>query len=174
MGRAIGQRLRIRVWHGGVAVKAAAAAAAAAVAVVTVAAQPSCDMTPAQQASLFSGAMASLAGAGYALHDTGVMRFTKGDAFGNNPSSEYGVYDWTGLDLPVTWMGPQDAWVWIGCTPPLLKYFSVRSYVFSEPGPKVLFASLGDSNNIMTFNTTAGGPCNRVRGIVGFDALPKP
>lgn len=154
----------------------APAAAGAVVAAIVMAAvgrvvggpTPACDMTPGAQAALFQSAMGPLGAAGYALHDTGVMKFSRGNAFGNNPSSEYGIYDWTGLDLPVTWMGPQDAWVWIGCTPPALKYFSVRSYLFSEPGPAVLFASLGDSNNILTFNTTAGGPCNRVRarGVV--------
>jgi hypothetical protein len=95
------------------------------------------------------------------------MRYTRGNAFGNNPSGLYGVWDWL-LGLPVFYLGPQDAVLWVGCTPPPLAYFSARSYVFSSPWPNatVLFASLGDSNNIETVNTTAGGPCNRTTAII--------
>jgi len=99
--------------------------------------------------------------------DVGTMRYTRGNAFGNNPSGLYGVWDWL-ASLPVFYLGAQDAVLWVGCTPPAVEYFSARSYVFSSPWPNatVLFASLGDSNNIETFNTTAGGPCNRTAAII--------
>jgi hypothetical protein len=106
-------------------------------------------------------------GGAFTRGDTGTMRYTRGNAFGNNPSGLYGVWDWL-LGLPVFYLGPQDAVLWVGCTPPPLAYFSARSYVFSSPWPNatVLFASLGDSNNIETVNTTAGGPCNRTTAII--------
>lgn len=82
----------------------------------------------------------------------------------------YGVYDFniTGTIVePLGRLAERDAWIWIGCTPPQLEYFSQRSYVFNTPGDRsILFASLGDSNNHLTFNTTAGGPCNRTTAVI--------
>lgn len=143
---------------------------------------PSCDMTADEQSALFNRAMTTLNTTyGWILHDTGIMRYTRGNAYGNNPSSLYGIYEWLNpFNFPVSWLGPQDAWVWIGCTPPLVRYFSSRSYLYSSPllpnqttmtystasSFTTLFASLGDSNNILTINTTAGGPCNRTAVII--------
>lgn len=132
---------------------------------------PACDTTAAEQRALMQQAIAQLP-AGYSLFDKGIMKFMSGNiVVGNNPSSLYGVYEWLGGLFPAAWIGPQDAWVWLGCTPPNLKYFSSRSYVFDEVSPTgsgrtTLFASLGDSNNILTFNTTAGGPCNRTAATI--------
>ena len=132
---------------------------------------------------------------GYSLFNTPTKRFIKGSAFGNNPSSKppcshfchpdrltrhqlnfaraaglYGIYDFniTGrISEPLGHLDERDAWIWLGCTPPQLEYYSQRSYVFNTPGDgSVLFASLGDSNNQLTFNTTAGGPCNRTAAII--------
>jgi len=128
--------------------------------------QPSCDMTSTQQALLFQQAMNFLTPSGWSIHDTGIMKFVRGNAYGNNPSSLYGIYEWLTIDVPLSWIGPQDAWVWIGCTPPDIQYFSARSYLYSAPNFDTLFASLGDSNNILTFNTTNGGPCNRTAVVI--------
>jgi hypothetical protein len=48
----------------------------------------------------------------------------------------------------------------------MVDYYSARSYVFTTPGEGLLFASLGDSNNLLTINTTDGGPCNRTTAII--------
>lgn len=84
--------------------------------------------------------------------------------------SLYGIYDFniTGhISEPLGHLAERDAWIWVGCTPPALEYYFQRSYVFNTPGDgSVLFASLGDSNNQLTFNTTPGGPCNRTAAII--------
>ncbi|EWM25226.1 hypothetical protein Naga_100089g2 [Nannochloropsis gaditana] len=56
-------------------------------------------------------------------------------------------------------LGPRDAIVWLGCTPPPAAYFSIRSYVAFRFSPSVWFpaAELGDPANHMTLNST-GGP----------------
>jgi hypothetical protein len=132
---------------------------------VASATQPFCDTTVAWQDGVMTALTNRLQSNNFSLYQQGVMRFTAGDAFGNNPSSKYGVYDFFLDELPVYWLGEGDAIVLLFCTPPLLKYFAARSYVFNENGTDgsiiTLFASLGDSNNILTFNTTDGGPCNR-------------
>ena len=133
----------------------------------------SCDTTSSYQQYIALSTLNALNTTGhYTLHETGTMKFTRGSAFDNNPSSLYGVYEWPllgNVSQPLAWLGPTDAWLWIGCTPPNLEYFSFRSYLFEQPNaqgwPDILFSSLGDSNNIMTVNTTAGGPCNRVRRV---------
>ncbi|GAB5037440.1 Hypothetical protein NocV09_07900100 [Nannochloropsis oceanica] len=55
-------------------------------------------------------------------------------------------------------LGPRDAVVWLGCTPPPAAYFSIRSYVAFRFSPSVWFpaAELGDPANLYTLNSTGG------------------
>lgn len=64
-------------------------------------------------------------------------------------------------------LAPDEAVLWIGMTPPECPYFSFTAYVFSRIFPEALgnppygdratvFASLGDSQNQLTLNTSAG------------------
>ena len=74
--------------------------------------------------------------------------------FAANPSSPYGIYM---FDQQAWKLDEMEAVVFFGCTPPLAKYFSFRSYVFSafhNLRPTLLFASLGDSTNHLVINTT--------------------
>ena len=52
--------------------------------------------------------------------------------------------------------GPADAVLWVGCTPPPLQYFSMRSYLTGYKMANV-FGSLGDAANNLRFNSSGGG-----------------
>jgi hypothetical protein len=93
----------------------------------------------------------------------GHLIFTSGHMFGNNPVSLYGILMFH--DFPLFQMSDVDAIMWLGCTPPDLEYFSMRSYMFStatEHFPNriaselPIFASLGDSANNLRFNSSGG------------------
>jgi PKD repeat protein len=112
--------------------------------------------------------------------------------FGNNPSTPYLVYKlppYPGLviggritDAPINpanaglwldyFMEPDEAIVYVGPTPPEVKYFSYRSYISSRWFPEQntsehIFASLGDQINNFRINTgtssgdTSPGPYNK-------------
>lgn len=133
---------------------------------------PACDTSSEFQARVASAAVAALAGEGFTEGLPGVLKFTAGHAFDNNPAGKYGVYDFLGGSVPAFTLGPSDALLWVGCTPLPAAYFSARSYLFSEPaaggggGYDVLFASLGDSTNHLVANTTPGGPWNRTAAFI--------
>lgn len=82
-------------------------------------------------------------------------------AYGNNAGGNYlSITDsQTGLPAPYEFqLGPGDAIVFIGYTPPPVAYFSYRSYLFSrqyegDAGRTTLFASLGDTLNNLTIHT---------------------
>jgi hypothetical protein len=111
--------------------------------------------------------------------------------FGNNPATPYVAF-WlppapgqTGRSilkspkgLAVDWhLGPDEAVVYIGRTPPNCSYFSYRSYVFdkfypSEGEYKRVFGDLGDALNLKTIKTegtpdgSEGNPFNQTTFIV--------
>ncbi len=88
----------------------------------------------------------------------GLMNFSYYTVFHGNPSSPYGTYSFADK-LPFWHLDETDAVVFFGCTPPPVKYFSLRSYAigtFHDLLPTFLFASLGDSTNQLVINTTAG------------------
>jgi hypothetical protein len=116
--------------------------------------------------------------------------------FGNNPSTPYAVFfvppppgqaavsddprDAATLDgktLVNYRLGPDEAIVMVGRTPPACSYFSYRSYVYSQFFPttgarRIVFASLGDPLNQMTIKTSGtpdgqeGSPFNQTTVIV--------
>jgi len=116
--------------------------------------------------------------------------FTK-SCFGNNPATPYVAF-WlppgpgqTGRSvlkspkgLAVDWhLGPDEAVVYIGRTPPECSYFSYRSYVFDKFYPyegeyKRVFGDLGDALNQKTIKTggtpdgSEGNPFNQTTLIV--------
>ena len=88
--------------------------------------------------------------------DKGHLVFNYSTAFVGNPSSPYGKYEFESL-RPFWKLNPNDAVVFFGCTPPQMRYFSFRSYIFTTFGhldPAIIFASLGDSLNQLVINTT--------------------
>jgi hypothetical protein len=76
------------------------------------------------------------------------------------------------IPMAVFQMDPNEAVLWIGCTPPPLKYYSFRSYIASRsvPTPMFIFGSLGDSVNFLLANTSRGGVGNGTGANV-FDSL---
>ena len=127
---------------------------------------------------------AALTERGYVVQ-TGQVRFFQlehclalKNCYGNNPTSPYGMYCLPpapgdtvpdlheppcppGSNLRWAWrLRPDEAIVFLGKTPPLLRYFSFRSYLLSRPGwfrQRRLFASLGDALNLEVI-ATAGTP----------------
>jgi len=123
-----------------------------------------------------------------AMYDAGIIP----SCYGNNPSSPYVVYKlppYPGLaqggrvsDAPINpankglwldyFMEPDEAIVYVGSTPPEVKYFSYRSYIGTRWFPEQnnfqrIFASLGDTLNNYRINTgispgqTSPGPYNK-------------
>lgn len=97
----------------------------------------------------------------------------QGTCYGNNPTSAYFRYMLPPgpgePDLPVGLtskegrerLRPDEALVFIGKTPPALKYFSFQTYVFAryddgEEGYREIFANLGDAINNLTIGTSPG------------------
>lgn len=88
------------------------------------------------------------------------------NCYGNNAGAPYMTltYDVNGVAVPEDQkMGPRDAIILIGKTPPPVKYFSFKSYLFARYSPstppddlKVLFVSLGDTINNENVRTSAG------------------
>ena len=84
--------------------------------------------------------------------------------YGNNAGAPYLTLtlNMDNIDVPEEQlMGEQDAIVLVGRTPPPVKYFSYRSYLFSRydpanPDRDILFVSLGDTINLE--NVKTGGP----------------
>lgn len=126
----------------------------------------SCDTTPQAQDALAHAALVSLEAQGYTVA-RGNLTFSFVGLFSANPSSKYGLYSFQLLGddgevheghegaVPMWYLGAQDAVLWLGCTPPVAKYFSFRSYVFETPSPPAIpFGSMGDSLNNWAFNTT--------------------
>lgn len=127
---------------------------------------------------------AALTQRGYMVQ-TGQVRFFQPEdclamknCYGNNPNSPYGMYclppapgDTVARpheppcppesNLRWAWrLRPDEALVFLGKTPPIARYFSFRSYLFSRPGwfwRRHLFASLGDALNLEV-TATAGTP----------------
>lgn len=111
--------------------------------------------------------------------------------FGNNPATPYVAF-WlppapgqtgrsilkTPAGLAVDWhLGPDEAVVYIGQTPPECSYYSYRSYVFDKFYPiegeyKRIFGDLGDALNQKTIKTegtpdgSVGNPFNQTTFIV--------
>lgn len=83
--------------------------------------------------------------------------------YGNNAGAPYLTFTSKQgtIDVPEEQlMGEQDAMVLVGKTPPPVKYFSYRSYLFSRydpvnPDRDILFLSLGDTINVDTIKTGA-------------------
>lgn len=127
------------------------------------------------------------------MYDAGIIP----GCFGNNPSTPYLVYKlppYPGLvnggrvtDAPINpankglwedyFMEPDEAIVYVGPTPPEVKYFSYRSYISSRWFPEQntsqqIFASLGDQiNNFrihtgISFGETSPAPYNRETMII--------
>jgi hypothetical protein len=126
------------------------------------------------------------------LYDTGVLP----SAYGNNPSTKYLTYFvppapgrivpelfsritkalGMGQDKSAFWtLGPDEAVVFIGRTPPECRYFSFDHYLLSRTygnEPRWIFANLADTvNNLViktegTPNAAAGNPFNQTTVIV--------
>ena len=121
-------------------------------------APPECDVSYKQQQQIAASTLSALEAEGW-THAAGKLAFTSGHHYGNNPQSVYGLIysDIAGKGLlPLFGIGPADAVLWVGCTPPPLQYFSMRSYL---TGWKMLnvFGSLGDAANNLRFNSSGGG-----------------
>ncbi len=102
--------------------------------------------------------------------------------FGANPGSPYGKYILRtpildDFPLPIYQLGPSDAVVFLGCllilevnvlgTPPPARYFGIQTYaVISDL--ELLFASIGDSQNLMGIKTSSGqsAPFDRTTMII--------
>ena len=65
--------------------------------------------------------------------------------------------------LPVFRLDPRAAIIFVGCTPPGVKYYSYRTYLMTE-GASLVFASLGDSLNNLIIKTTGNGSASDVFG----------
>ena len=94
-------------------------------------APPECDVSYKQQQQIAASTLSALEAAGW-THSAGKLAFTSGHHYGNNPQSVYGLIysDIAGKGLlPLFGIGPADAVLWVGCTPPPLQYFSMRSYL---------------------------------------------
>ncbi|MCR4405238.1 MAG: hypothetical protein NUW06_08225 [Candidatus Acetothermia bacterium] len=84
--------------------------------------------------------------------------------YGNNAAAPYLTltFDQGGIAVPEEIrLGPQDAIILVGRTPPPVSYFSYRSYLFSRYNPATgerdkLFISLGDTVNNETIQTGDG------------------
>jgi len=102
----------------------------------------------------YSTALSSLLRQGYTL-SRGVMQVTDQNGFGANPGNPYVLYQ--GLpqsnDDGSFAIGEQDAVLLIACTPPEVRYFSWRSYLFRGGGDGLVFASMGDPTNSLVINT---------------------
>jgi hypothetical protein len=126
------------------------------------------------------------------LYDTGVLP----SAYGNNPSTKYLTYFvppapghtvpelfsritkalGMGQDTSAFWtLGPDEAIVFIGRTPPECRYFSFDHYLLSRTygnEARWIFANLADTVNNLVINTkgtpngTAGNPFNQTTVIV--------
>jgi hypothetical protein len=126
------------------------------------------------------------------LYDLGVLP----SAYGNNPSTRYLTYfvppapgqklpkELTriaatlgiGLNATAFWnLGPDEAVVFVGRTPPECRYFSYDHYLMSKTygnEPRWIFANLGDTVNNLVINTegtpngAAGNPFNQTTVIV--------
>eukprot|EP00048_Salpingoeca_helianthica_P002285 m.56114 g.56114 ORF g.56114 m.56114 type:complete len:473 (-) comp12015_c1_seq2:218-1636(-) len=78
--------------------------------------------------------------------------------WGANPSSPYGRYKLRtplliDLKVPVYQLGPSEALVFFGCTPPPARYYGFQTYAFMSHD-RILFASMGDSINFLNINVT--------------------
>ena len=121
-------------------------------------APPECDVSYKQQQQIAASTLAALEAEGW-THSAGKLAFTSGHHYGNNPQSVYGLIysDIAGKGLlPLFGIGPADAVLWVGCTPPPLQYFSMRSYLTGYKMANV-FGSLGDAANNLRFNSSGGG-----------------
>ena len=132
---------------------------------------PECDMDYNDQQGMARTARDDLLRQGWLARE-GLLRFTSGHMYGQNPQSRYGLFEFNDTlieDMPLWTLGPADAIFWIGCTPPPLEYFSMRSYVWLSNGTN-LFASLGDAANNLRFNSTGGptspGNINRTASMI--------
>src|SRR5690606_26791658 len=73
------------------------------------------------------------------------------------PQGVYGMYKLRSHQpiLGTFTLGPSDAILFLGCSPPLSKYWSMRSYLMTKQG-KFVFASLGDSLNHLVAEVSSG------------------
>ena len=127
----------------------------------------SCDTSAEQRNASLDATLRTLTSAGYTVRE-GTFHVFNSTSFGANPGNPYVTYFLPGppyallayLKYPVfKLVDARDAILFVGCTPPATRYFSFRSYLFSEGAsfPLVpLFASLGDSVNNLVINTTGG------------------
>ena len=139
---------------------------------------PSCVGLNRNNNAQYASVLQSLEDMGYTIIE-GNMKFliNRTDA-GANPSSVYGVFQFdntsgieqTGLgdnggEPIISWrpFSGCDAVLFIGCTPPKVKYFSFVPYIYQRFYPinnnsfvdiETLFASLGDSINNLVINST--------------------
>lgn len=136
-----------------------------------------CDSRATERLHVLTEALGSLRHE-YEIHE-GNLSFHQG----GNPAGKYGVVRFDTSLLPVAMrkankatsafplpleasflMGPRDAVFWYGCTPPPVRYFSIRSYLayrFPGEGRNISGfmpgAELGDPTNQAVIQTT-GGP----------------
>lgn len=146
---------------------------------------PECDVNYDVQQTMAKAARDSLVAKGWKVRE-GLLRFASGHMYGQNPQSRYGLMEFNDTligDMPLWTLGPTDAIFWVGCTPPPLEYFSMRTYLMlgQDQGnqsfeERNLFASLGDAANNLRFNTTGGssspGNINRTASLVISGNLP--
>jgi hypothetical protein len=126
------------------------------------------------------------------IYDLGILP----SAYGNNPSTKYlsffvppapghkvpelfskiAVALGMGTNVSAFWtLGPDEAVVFVGRTPPECRYFSYDNYLLSRTYGKearFLFANVADTVNNLVINTegtpngSAGNPCNQTTVIV--------
>lgn len=136
-----------------------------------------CDSKATERLHVLTKALGSLRNE-YEIHE-GTLSFHQG----GNPAGKYGVVRFADDLLPIAMrkaskataafplplensflMGPRDVVFWYGCTPPPVRYFSIRSYLayrFPGEGRNISGfmpgAELGDPTNNAVIQTT-GGP----------------
>ena len=117
----------------------------------------------------YESALQSLTNMGYKVIEGNLTFLVNSTAFGANPSSIYGIFQFgTSSDIietaEIAWrpFSGCDAVLFTGCTPPKMKYFSFAPYIYqrfngmnqSHRNMEILFASLGASVNNLVINST--------------------
>ena len=118
----------------------------------------------------YKSALESLTSMGYTVIEGNLTFLINSSAYGANPSSVYGIYQFNDPSgdiiqtAEIAWKPYSgcDAVLLTGCTPPKMKYFSFVPYIYQRYHPinqthrnmEILFASLGASLNNLVINST--------------------
>jgi len=149
-----------------------------------------CDTNPLDRLEIWTKVRSLLEDSGeYEVGRTGFFGTARNKIVGSNPTTSFGTiafltpwkqgpwgwseyltkYNfsnvWTGANGLMSnasfFLGRQDAMVWMGCTPPAVRYYHMRTFSgvhqWGDYDPHVPMAGLGDTVNQANINTT-GGP----------------